>query len=126
MNKVLYVGTHASHGVGDPVARQDFPDFDELCSEYDLDKDSLVSFKEFPEDMKLLQRPEVSEEFGGFFVFKTAWAYMDRDKNDKLTSKEWQPMLDMMEKMYTEHGLVAIELGGKGAVSYTHLRAHET
>ena len=60
---ILYVGTFTASG--DPDWQTDIPDFKTFIHEYDINKDSLISEEEFPQDMVILHRPEMGDEFGG-------------------------------------------------------------
>jgi outer membrane protein assembly factor BamB len=119
-DSTVYVGTHTSEGLGDPEKMIKMPPFDELLKNNDANKDSSISYDEFPDDLILVQRTGVTEEFGGYLRFKNLIGMFDKDQNSLVNGSEWNAFNVILRSYFTEHGLVAIRLGGRGDVSFTH------
>lgn len=116
---ILYVGTFTASG--DPDWQTDIPDFKTFIHEYDINKDSLISEEEFPQDMVILHRPEMGDGLGGEINLKNFFGFFDSNHNGLVNNAEWNGALAYVEWCYTEHGLVAIKPNGEGDITLNSL-----
>jgi outer membrane protein assembly factor BamB len=113
----LFVATWRN--LGEPALRQELPTFTQL-KEHDSDDSGTISFDEFPRKYLLFDRPEATEEFGVSMRLKALLGMVDADKDRELTEDEWSGFSQRFGAFISDHGLLAIELGGQGDVTETH------
>ena len=109
--------------LGEPILRPKYPTFDELL-EQDSDKNGTISFDEFPRSVMLFHRPESSDK-GGALPFRFVLGMFDSDRNKEITKTEWDDGLKQFANRITDHGLLAIQLGGEGNVTSSHTKVLE-
>jgi outer membrane protein assembly factor BamB len=113
----LFVGAWTNFGEPDLLVEP--PDFQELLK-YDGDNDKHVSRAEFPNDLPIARRPEISGIRGANFPLKVFFRGIDRDGNNLITQTEWEGWVAAMSAYQRkEHGLTAItgERNGDAEVS---------
>lgn len=110
------------NNAGEPELRIPPPTWEEL-QRGDKNGDGALTVDEMPEKIDFARRPDV--DLPGAQVSlpsKMIFPGIDFDKNGKLTKEEWEKVLAMVSsQQQTEHGLVAIKLGGKGDVTATNV-----
>lgn len=111
------------NNLGEPSLRPKYPTFAELL-EHDDDGNGNVSFAEFPGNVYLFHRPE-SSDTGGALPMRFVLGMFDGDRNNDITKNEWEGGLKRMAAELTEHGLLAIKLGGEGNITATHTKVLE-
>jgi outer membrane protein assembly factor BamB len=116
-NGIVYVNTFTSSG--DPEWEKNVPSFKTLITENDINKDSVISKEEFPQDLYIVARPDAGEEFGGTKYLSNFFGMFDADQNNTIDSIEWKNVLKIFEEVFTEHGLVAINPEGKGNITFS-------
>lgn len=116
-NGIVYVGTFTA--AGDPEWQTEVPDFKTLITENDINKDSLISKEECPQDLYFLNRPDAGEGFGGKAYLSNFFGRLDSDRNGTIDSTEWNLTLSLLKEVFTEHGLVAINPEGIGNITFT-------
>jgi hypothetical protein len=116
-NGIVYVGTFTA--AGDPEWQTEVPDFKTLITENDINRDSLISKEEFPQDLYFLNRPDAGEGFGGKAYLSNFFGRLDSDRNGTIDSTEWNLTLSLLKEVFTEHGLVAINPERIGNITFT-------
>ncbi len=116
----VYVATW--NNLGEPTLRPEYPEFDELLKQ-DRDKNGTIGYDEFPGDVVLFHRPESSD--GGALPMRFVLGMFDGNRDKEITQGEWEDGLKQFADRITDHGLLAIQLGGKGNITATHTRVFE-
>ena len=116
---IVYVATFA--GLGEEHYRLPMPIYQDILKKYDANADSLISKNEIPKDFHLNRRPEMEGTPGSIVSLIDYWEMVDIDKSSTLDSKEWQGFLDSYAQYSVDHGLVAINTGGVGDVTGSHI-----
>ena len=80
-----------------------------------------IAFAEFPDKYLLFDRPEASDEKGVSVRLKMVLGMVDTDKDREVTPQEWEAFGQGFAAYVKDHGLLSIELGGKGNVTDTHV-----
>ena len=119
----LYVATW--HNLGEPALRQELPGFQQLL-EHDKDDNGKIAFGEVPNSFLLFDRPEAADEKGVRASLKLALGSADVNKDREITMLEWTMFSGLFSAFLTDHGLLAIKLGGQGNVTETHVEVLET
>ena len=117
-NDILYINTWSN--LGEKALFGDFDDLISVFEIYDINNDNILSKKEFPENMVAARRPEAGDVENATINFK--WDLFKRgdvDKNNEFTPEEWQGVVNYF-KVYTGHGLLAIQMGDTGNISLTN------
>jgi len=98
-------------------------DFQKLFAEIDSDNDGVLTKDEFktkyPKGIAINDRTEAQdEEFTTFHIYW--WMVKDFDYNEdqKVDLDEWQGLVKRMDD-FTNHGLVAVQLGDTGKINMT-------
>lgn len=101
------------------------PPFDKFVADHDKDKDGKISKAEFPDNMLLVKRKEVTN-VGGAEV-KMIWYFgqIDKNKDGKIEAGEWGNVQNLGYSP-TEHGLLAIKPGGQGDAAKSHIAWTQT
>jgi outer membrane protein assembly factor BamB len=107
--------------LGEAKLRVKLPDYATLLKAHDGDKDGKISRSEFPADLAAAQRPEVSAPDGPTIFLKRFWSILDKDRNGLIDEAEWQQATDLVSSLSRDHGLTAIQPGGKGDITPTHV-----
>jgi outer membrane protein assembly factor BamB len=115
----LFVGMWGN--LGEPELRVKVPDFDTVVAQHDTDGDRRISRTEFPGDLMLSRRPEVSEVFGGQIYLKAFFGRVDKNKDGLIDNVEWKEMSALLLVLSKDHGLTAIRSLGNGDVTATHV-----
>ena len=110
--------------LGEPSLRGEVPTF-QILREHDTDKNGTISMQEFPNEYKLFDRPEANDEKGVSLSFRFVAGMADNDKDGEITAQEWQGFSQRFAAYVKDHGLLSIELGGKGNVTETHVNILE-
>jgi outer membrane protein assembly factor BamB len=106
---------------GEPELRVPLPSWEELVKG-DRNGDGAISIEEMPAKLDISRRPEIN--YPGSQVSlepKRYFSNIDMDKDGTLKKEEWEKVLGMVNSQQTEHGLVAVKLGGTGDVTASHL-----
>jgi outer membrane protein assembly factor BamB len=106
---------------GEPELRVPLPSWEDLLKG-DSNGDGALSITEMPAKLDISRRPEIN--YAGSQVSlepKTYFSNIDMDKDGTLKKEEWEKVLGMINSQQTEHGLVAIKLGGTGDVTASHV-----
>jgi outer membrane protein assembly factor BamB len=111
------------NNLGEPELRVPLPTWDELAKG-DKDGDGLLTLEEIPEKFEVARRPDITAPGSQVILSgKQVFPGIDFDKDGKLTKDEWNKVLGIVaEQQKTDHGLVAIALGGKGDVTASNVR----
>jgi outer membrane protein assembly factor BamB len=117
-NNVLFVGTWGVRG--EPSQRVKLPDFKTLVKQCDKNGDMKISRREFPEDFALRLRPEIENYEGANFYIKPIFARFDLNRDGLYDEGEWGKVVTR-SLWGKDHGLVAIQPGGKGDITATHV-----
>ena len=99
----------------------DITDFNVLFLESDKNKDNIITRDEFPHGLSFSERPEASDIKDELKTNRLNWWIVkkfDEDKNDSISVSEWEKFSDLMYD-FSNHGLVAIELGDTGNISFS-------
>lgn len=118
----LFVATWQN--LGEPALRGKVPTFEELTKN-DKDANGMISFNEFPKTYVLFDRPEARDETGISMPLSLLLGMIDTDMNRELTREEWDQFQVGFSTFLSDHGLLAIELGGEGDVTETHVTVLE-
>lgn len=115
----LFVATWQN--LGEPALRTELPTFEQLL-EHDADNSGTIGFAEFPAKYRLFDRPEASDEKYVNAPLRMVLGMVDADKNREVTQDEWKQFGQRFSNFVKDHGLLAIQLGGQGNVTETHVR----
>ena len=112
--------------MGEPALRPSFPTFEKLIADHDDNGDKLISEDEFPE-LWIFHRPDGAEApmNGG----KIRFGRTDKDKDEKISAKEWSQQISAVEKFrsgYQTHGILAIPINSEGQIGADKIRTLET
>jgi outer membrane protein assembly factor BamB len=111
----------AAHGFGTVEGEvQEIPSFDVILKKYDKDGDGQISTQEFPNDLYLFQRLDVS---GTDLPLKFLFLQIDTNKDGKISRQEWDTFLERRRatSRQWQAGLLAIKPGGQGDITKTHV-----
>lgn len=114
-NEILYVNTYSQLGE-DKVIGENIP-FAELLGKIDENKNGKVEQHEFPADMPMFTRPEITDLDRSSLYFKDdrGFGYMDTNEDGSIDKTEWDELWDYLEEYFMlEHGMMAISLDGSG------------
>ena len=115
---MVYVGTWSPFGEADQMTV--LPDFGAALKAYDADGSGTLSQAEIAASrLKVFTRPEVPDVPGATMV--VPFALVDVDKSGDATAAEWAGLLATVDRMKSEHGLLAIKSGGRGDVTATNV-----
>ena len=114
----LFVATWQN--LGEPSLRQELPSFDKLV-EHDTDADGVIAFEEFPGKYLLFDRPEAADEKGVRAPVKMLLGMVDQNSDRSITRQEWTGFIGRFQNFISDHGLLAIKLGGQGDVTESHV-----
>jgi outer membrane protein assembly factor BamB len=99
------------------------PEYESLLQQYDGDEDGELTYAEIRSNQSILSRYDADGEgdhpLPGFFRF------LDRDRNGKLTIKEWDRMYAFLDQFTFANGLLAIRPGHddqETAIVWQHAR----
>lgn len=107
--------------LGDPVNRGRIPTFFQLRT-HDADKSGTIAQKEFPREYKLFHRPESTVKGGGKSVsIRLVFGRIDSNGDGEISQKEWKGFEQFFASQLDDHGLLSIDLGGKGDITKTHV-----
>ena len=122
---LIYVATW--NNFGEPELRVEMPSFAKLIEQHDKDQDGRLSKDEFPGDLALSRRPDTSADQGGEIMAKWFFDRIDANQDGHVASLEWTGAVALLRLMLgpSEHGLLAIKLGGEGDVTHTHVAWRE-
>jgi outer membrane protein assembly factor BamB len=115
----VYVATwvHA----GEPENVVELPTFDELLKKYDKNGDGKLSKDEIPADLALIRRTESGDLPGAALTVHLFFGAFDRNHDGAIDKSEWELSKLLFKMMPSEHGLLAVKLGGKGDVTGSHV-----
>lgn len=111
---------------GEEALRPDVPTWATLLKSADKDNDQKVSAAEFPRDLFWFRRPE--GEASPQSSPRIRINHVDFNKDGKVGEQEWAGFKQRFEsnrENVTDHGLLAIQLGGDGDVTKTHMAVLE-
>lgn len=120
VDDVLYLNSWLMRGEESLLG--DIVDFDSLFIETDQNHDGRISKDEFPEGLVFSARPDMDDIADEFKTNYMSWPLMqifDEDKDDEISKTEWAKFSSVM-KDFSGHGLVAIQLGGKGNITLSN------
>lgn len=107
--------------LGEDANRGKLPTFAQL-REHDADKSGTIAAKEIPFRYALFSRPDASVKGGKNFPLRFIFGRIDSDGDGEITEKEWNGFTQQFRTNLKDHGLLAIELGGQGDITKTHVR----
>ena len=123
---ILFAG---GSGMGDPAGPQD-PLFDwkKLVADYDANKDGQLALGEVPESVVWQIRKEIPIDVpgNGFPMRNLLAAFVDADKNGKITQAEWDAMDAFSKDKFNADRFVAIRPGGRDDSTMTHVEWETT
>ena len=120
----VYAATYVQ--TGEEALRPDLPAWETLLKSTDKDNDQNVSAAEFPRELFWFRRPE--GEASPQSSPRIRINHVDFNKDGKVGEQEWNGFKKRFEsnrENVTDHGLLAIQLGGKGDVTKTHMTVVE-
>ena len=121
--EVLYV--NAYHYLGHFGFRKQIPTFDEFLDKYDTNSDMLITQQEFSGELFM---SDLSDNDGkpiaGSKDIEEIWDWFDYNKDKYLDKIELERYLNFFTGI--DHGILAIESGGMGDISLSHLLWRET
>ena len=107
---------------GEPALTPKFPDFDRLVKENDRDEDGLISKDELPRLMYFHRSEGTDAPQNGAPLHIS---HADKNKNGEIERGEWRKVLknlDDRRERYVPHGLLAIDLNGRGLIDVDSIR----
>jgi outer membrane protein assembly factor BamB len=116
---------HAAHGFGTVEGEvKEWPPFDAILKDYDKNKDGQISATEFPTDLYLFQRLDVS---GTDLPLRWLFRGIDANQDGQVSREEWGKFLEQRREIGRQQlvGLLAIKPGGHGDVTKTHVSWRE-
>jgi outer membrane protein assembly factor BamB len=116
---------HAAHGFGTVEGEvKEPPPFDALLKKYDKNNDGQISQSEFPTDLYLFQRLDVS---GTDLPLKFLFGMIDANNDGQVSRAEWDRFLERRREMFSPQlvGLLAVKPGGRGDITKTHVAWRE-
>jgi outer membrane protein assembly factor BamB len=111
----------AAHGFGTVEGElQEIPSFDVILKKYDKNDDGRINAEEFPSDLYLFRRVDVS---GTDLPLKWLFDRIDENKDGQISRPEWEKFLERSRTLRRQLliGLLAIKPGGKGDVTKTNI-----
>jgi outer membrane protein assembly factor BamB len=106
------------YNISDESERPEYPDFEEMISKYDSDKDHLISEEELPAELMLFDRAEIRDIPRSSVSFKESFRGLDGNKNNELDKAEWQDIIEYLKTNFLKpSGIIAINAGLKGEIS---------
>jgi outer membrane protein assembly factor BamB len=106
---------------GEPENVVELPTFDELLKKHDKNGDGKLSKNEIPADLALIRRTESGDLPGAALTVHLFFDMFDRNHDGMIDKGEWELSKLLFKMMPSEHGLLAVKLGGKGNVTGTHV-----
>ena len=97
----------------------DIVDFDILFVENDTNDDDVLIKDEFPHGISFSERPEATDVKDELKTNRLSWGLVksfDADNNDSISLGEWGKLSEVMYD-FSNHGLVAIDLGDTGNIT---------
>jgi outer membrane protein assembly factor BamB len=94
-------------------------DFNVLFVENDSNDDGILIKDEFPNGVILSERPEATDIKDELKTNRLGWGMVklfDEDNDDSISAWEWENFSEVMND-FSNHGLVAIELGDTGNIT---------
>jgi outer membrane protein assembly factor BamB len=119
----IYVSSWFPFGEADQ--RTPLPDFSTLLRS-DKDGNGTISRDEMPANLTVFSRPDTPDVPGATWSVKSAFGRLDANKDNEIQKEEWDLARTLIDKMFIEHGLVAVKNGGTGDVTGTHVLWRET
>ncbi|HYW78687.1 MAG TPA: PQQ-binding-like beta-propeller repeat protein [Thermoguttaceae bacterium] len=120
----LFVATW--NQTGEPALVPQHPDFDSLLEQNDKNADGQLTGDELPSNMKFFYRPEGTDAPDTARPIRFTW--LDKNKNGQLERDEWEDIRRSSEEFrsgISQHGLLAVRLGGAGDVTDSHVTVLE-
>jgi outer membrane protein assembly factor BamB len=105
---------------GEPEDRVRLPEFDQMLSRCDANRDGKIDKKELPADLLIVRRAESGEIPGSEIRLADVFPFFDADADEQYERGEWDKAVAFSEHG-REHGLLAIRPGGRGDVTKTHV-----
>ncbi|MEO1527268.1 MAG: PQQ-binding-like beta-propeller repeat protein [Planctomycetota bacterium] len=108
--------------MGEPALRPEFPNYEKLIREHDVDGDQAINQKEFPR-LWIFHRPDGIEapQNGAPLNFRRS----DGNGDGKLDAEEWSKTLEGIARFregYQSHGILAIPLKSSGVIAPATVR----
>jgi outer membrane protein assembly factor BamB len=115
---VLYTVSYSA--MGNPMLREQFPDFSEFAATYDQNGDLKLDQNEV-KDFTFLLYAEMPDIPGPTVPIMYVMGWWDWNKDASIDSTEWKNVIAQWEARYNRQGLKAIKLGGKGDIGLNNL-----
>jgi outer membrane protein assembly factor BamB len=116
---------HAAHGFGTVEGEVlEPPSFDAMLKKYDKNQDGQISAAEFPTDLYLFRRLDVS---GTDLPLRFLFRMIDVNRDGQVSREEWDKFLEQRREMMSLQlvGLLAVKPGGRGDITKTHVSWRE-
>ena len=121
--EILYV--NAWHWLGHFEYPQKVPEVSKFLSEYDADKDELISRQEFPEQYFPTSSHENEGASGDINnEIKQVWDWFETDNNEYMDQVELQRYLNFC--VAADQGIIALKSGMKGDIAANQILWRET
>ena len=117
-----YVATWYPLGESDQFTP--LPDFPALLK-YDRNGNETLSADEIPLDMMIFERPDLGPIPNSSASVRGSFSNFDSNSDGQIDKDEWAAGAASYAKRTTEHGVLAVKLGGTGDVTATHVRWKE-
>jgi outer membrane protein assembly factor BamB len=111
----------AAHGFGTVEGElPEPPSFDAILKKYDRNGDERISAEEFPSDLYLFRRLDIS---GTDLPLKFLFGRIDENKDGQISRAEWEKFLERSRALTRQRlvGLLAINPGSTGDVTKTNI-----
>jgi outer membrane protein assembly factor BamB len=114
----IYVASWSPFGEADQM--DTLPSYEALLKN-DKDGNGTIKPDEVPASLNVFSRPDTPDVPGATYSIKAAFARFDTNKDGELQKDEWEAGLKVVSSLKSEHGLLAVRLGGSGDVTATHV-----
>ena len=119
----LYVATWYPFGEADQ--RGELPAFDVVLKQHDKDGDGTLARDEIPADLLVFTRPEAPDVPNATMSMRGFFNRFNTNKDGSLDRAEWDAALVLVRQLTFDHGVIAIQTGGRGDLTTTSIRWKE-
>jgi hypothetical protein len=114
----------ADHDESRASPSETLPSYEALLKN-DKDGNGTINPDEVPASLNVFSRPDTPDVTGATYSVKAAFSRFDNNKDGELQKEEWDAGLKVVSNLKSEHGLLAVRLGGSGDVTATHVTWNE-
>ncbi len=110
----------ASWPGGEPEDRVRLPEFDQILTRCDANRNGKIEKQELPADLLIVRRAESGDIPGAEIRLADVFPFFDADADERYERGEWDKAV-AFSLHGREHGLLAIRPGGRGDVTNSHV-----